>query len=82
MAKVVSISVAVSALLLLFWASSGFGQTMAPSLSCDVFVDNMRVTFPPCYMEMKECRDLAKKLDRTDKTGAHITCKCQEGTRT
>ena len=68
---------AVLALLIL--AGAVQVQSVAPTLSCDVIINNHTITFPKGWMEFGECNKLANELILKDKTDADIKCVCQTG---
>ena len=63
-------------------SGAAHAQSVPPTLSCDVLVNDITITFPKGWMEFRECKALADDLDRKDKTGAHIQCICQRGVNT
>ena len=79
MLKTFCITLFVAAVIILFTVSSGFGQIMQRSLSCDVIVNGHTITFPKGWMKLGECKKMADDLRRKDKTGANIQCVCLPG---
>lgn len=63
---------------ILLASGAAHAQMMAPTLSCDVYVNKMRITWPPGYMGAKECNQLAWRLEQVKKEGTTVECKCQK----
>ncbi len=59
--------------------NSAFGQVVAPTQRCDVFVNGIRVTFPSNFLNQPQCFKIMLELQAKDNTEADIECRCLEG---
>lgn len=67
--------------LSLFLVTGAFGNPMA-SKTCDVYVNDIRITFPPAWLSEGQCDKMLRQLKTQDETDAKIECKCAIGEQT
>jgi hypothetical protein len=49
--------------------------------SCDIYVNDIRITWPEGWLSYPRCESLMLELISKDNTGAAIECRCQLGSQ-
>lgn len=78
----VGLALSAGILVLVAFASSARGMIMQrDALSCDLYVNDYRVSWPPKILSKDECVAMAEDVKSRDETKAKITCECERGDR-